>query len=274
MKNEYFYILEWIAYHRLIGFDRIVIYSNDSSDGSVELLNALARCGVISHWLQSTGTLVSPQHAAYAHAIQTCATEWIGFLDADEFLVLKEDETVQDFLARFDEDVSAIAVNWRLFGSSGREIYEPGLVIERFTRATDTDHSVNTHFKSIVRASRVARMAVHNARLKSGDYVNASGERIARDNIGRSQGVETRRAQVNHYCVKSREEFAWKRARGFADRVLGNLDKATERNDVFFAFHDRNECEDLSLFSRRGEVAREIDRLVEALRASGFLVFR
>jgi hypothetical protein len=274
MKNEYFYILEWIAYHRLLGFDRIVIYSNDSTDGSVDLLNALARCGVIAHWLQPTGAGVSPQHAAYAHAIRTCETEWIGFLDADEFLVLKEDETVQDFLARFDAEVSAVAVNWRMFGSSGRRTYEPGLVIERFTRATDKDHSVNTHFKSFVRAERVARMAVHNARLKSGDYVNASGEPIERENIGRSKGVDTRRAQVNHYCVKSREEFEWKRARGFADRALGDPVKSTARQDSFFDFHDRNECEDLTLFARREEVGREIDRLVEAMRATGFLVFR
>lgn len=30
MKNEAPFLLEWVAYHKAIGFDRIVIYSNDS----------------------------------------------------------------------------------------------------------------------------------------------------------------------------------------------------------------------------------------------------
>ena len=34
MRNEAPFILEWIAYHRAIGFDDFLIYSNDCSDGN------------------------------------------------------------------------------------------------------------------------------------------------------------------------------------------------------------------------------------------------
>ncbi len=42
MRNEGPFLLEWIAYHRVIGVDRIVVVSNGSTDGSDELCTALA----------------------------------------------------------------------------------------------------------------------------------------------------------------------------------------------------------------------------------------
>jgi glycosyltransferase involved in cell wall biosynthesis len=108
MKNEYRYILEWVAYHRLLAFDQIIVYSNDSDDGSLDLLDVLAQNGIVVHRRQSTGNDLAPQYAAYNDCIARSATEWICFLDADEFLVLNADATVKEFVARFDETVSAI----------------------------------------------------------------------------------------------------------------------------------------------------------------------
>jgi cellulose synthase/poly-beta-1,6-N-acetylglucosamine synthase-like glycosyltransferase len=42
-KNEGRYLPEWIAYHLAIGFDRIVVYSNDPEDNQNEVLEAIAR---------------------------------------------------------------------------------------------------------------------------------------------------------------------------------------------------------------------------------------
>ena len=41
MKNEAPFVLEWVAYHKVIGFDEIVIAFNDCDDGTAELLRAL-----------------------------------------------------------------------------------------------------------------------------------------------------------------------------------------------------------------------------------------
>lgn len=43
MKNEGPFILEWIAHHRAIGVDDFLIYTNDCTDGTDRLLDALAR---------------------------------------------------------------------------------------------------------------------------------------------------------------------------------------------------------------------------------------
>ena len=39
MRNEGIHILEWLAYHRVIGFGPVVICSNDCADGSDRLLD-------------------------------------------------------------------------------------------------------------------------------------------------------------------------------------------------------------------------------------------
>jgi glycosyltransferase involved in cell wall biosynthesis len=274
MKNEYRYILEWVAYHRLLNFNQIIVYSNDSTDGSVDLLDVLAQNGIIIHRAQRTRTDVSPQNAAYADALAKAQTEWLCFLDADEFLVLKQDATITEFVARFDESVSAIAVHWRVFGSSGRREFNSDPVIERFTMATDKDHSLNTHFKSLVRPRRVEWMAAHQARVRSGDYVDGAGAPIERENPGRHRPVSTERAQVNHYCVKSKEEFEWKKKRGAADRVLNDPLKYTSRDAAnFFDFHDRNENEDLLLFNWKDRIKQEMRALSVLLHKSGLLQF-
>jgi len=116
MKGERPYILEWVAYYRILGFDRIVIYSNDSSDDSDQILAKLASLGVIRYVAWPSGARASPQLDAYADAVARCDTDWILFVDADEFLLLHEHRSVSEFLAAFPPDVSGIAVNWRLSG--------------------------------------------------------------------------------------------------------------------------------------------------------------
>ena len=175
IKDEEPYILEWVAYHRLLGFRDIVIY--DNTPAMVLTIAALALLGLITHRSRGTTTSEAPQQAAYNDAIKTCTTEWVCFLDVDEFLVLKQDECLSEYLLRFDDSVSAIAINWRLFGSSGADTYRPGLVVERFARASRQDFHVNRHVKSIVRVRDVDDMAIHVAKLKTGLCLDFWGKR-------------------------------------------------------------------------------------------------
>lgn len=45
VKNELPYVVEWVEFHRLQGFSRIVIY-DDSSDDNIALLETLYRCAL------------------------------------------------------------------------------------------------------------------------------------------------------------------------------------------------------------------------------------
>jgi hypothetical protein len=105
---------------------------------------------------------------------------------------------------------------------------------------------------------------VHGARLKEGGtLVLADGEPY-RSIDGRGE-PRYDHAQVNHYCVKSREEYEAKVARGNATLPLGDPRKAISRPPTFFDEHDRNEERDTSILRRFDELRREMRRIEELL---------
>jgi hypothetical protein len=260
-KDERRYILEWVAYYRRLGFDRIVIYSNDCSDGTEELLNALAAGGILEHRLWPSRPHTSPQMSAYNDAVRRCLTRWIGFFDADEFLHLTEDRSIGDFLSRLSPDVSAIAINWRIFGSAGHVTCRPAPVIERFTRASQRMNFVNRHIKTIAVAADIEKQYVHSCALRRGRYVDTSGADVELQRLGLTSAVTHDLAQINHYVVKSREEFEDKCGRGNATLAPGDSGKYNGRGGPYFQRHDLNDEEDRAILARLPETLAEMAQL-------------
>ncbi len=69
VRNEAPYLLEWIAHHRVLGFDRIVIYDNNSNDASWRILQRLAKAGEIDAVYWHVRPHVHKQASAYNHAL-------------------------------------------------------------------------------------------------------------------------------------------------------------------------------------------------------------
>lgn len=173
MKNESPYILEWVAHYKILGFDTIYIYENDSTDKTPLVLGRLQ--GHIKYIPWPSLEKMSPQISAYNDAIKNTDAEWMLFCDADEFLILKNHENIHDFISDFDQTISCISINWRIFGSSGQVDQESGFVIERFIRAAHINFEVNKHVKSIVRTKDVVKMHIH-APVVSGKTIYPDGE--------------------------------------------------------------------------------------------------
>ena len=80
VKNEHDYLLEWMAYHRLVGVDHFLIYNNsgDNDDGTTNLLSKLHQSGVAEvvawpdreEWCLPTGVYLRPQLPAYYDGLQ------------------------------------------------------------------------------------------------------------------------------------------------------------------------------------------------------------
>ena len=49
MKNEGPYMLEWVAFHKTLGVDHFVIFTNDCEDGTDDIARRLQELGVASH---------------------------------------------------------------------------------------------------------------------------------------------------------------------------------------------------------------------------------
>ncbi|MDC7676502.1 glycosyltransferase family 2 protein [Asticcacaulis machinosus] len=268
-KNEGPYLVEWLAYHRVLGFDEIVIYENNSTDDSDTILRKLAGAGKVTHRKWTLGRNESPQITAYQDALRKVKTDWILFIDADEFLVLQNETSVKAFLAPLDarKEVSAIGVNWRIFGSAGLLTNDGRPVMERFTLAAEPDFVVNTHLKSFSRVASLSGMVHMHACATKGKMVHPSGEPLTMLNWGLSEKVELDVAQINHYYTKTPEEYELKKARGQGGAGDNKPELKFWYNDESFVGHNRNDVKDVKILERYEEVKAEVARLNSILTA-------
>ena len=261
VKNEASYLLEWLAFHRVCGFDTIVIYDNQSTDGTRALLEPLAARGEVEYRFRPDVPKLSPQIAAFRDSIERCGTEWIAFLDADEFLLLHRHRCVRELLASFEPDVTQVCINWRLFGSSGQAVRKDGMVIERFTMASTPNERRNAHVKSFTRTGCVQAPHIHAPHITGGRSVHADGSQRWMKVQGLTDRITHDVASIHHYVVKSQAEFQEKISRGRGDYPVGHPQKTRDKPDAFFAAHDTNAVPNVDALARIDEVRAELLRL-------------
>lgn len=263
MKNEGPYLLEWLAYHRKIGFTDFLIFSNDCSDGTNLMLNRLDQLGLIRHFDNPLGPRMDPQRAAYSRANRDPLVremDWVAVIDADEFInVHVGDRSIDALIDACPAEADAISLNWRFMGSNGQANFAPEqLVTERFQRGATLDKpetGLCWGFKTIFRPQRFDFFGVHRPKFDKKTeitpgmryWVNGGGTRLE-DKILQKGWASNKHTysyefgQVNHYAVKSREEFLLKRLRGTANS------KNADRIDMgYWEKNDLNACEDRSI---------------------------
>lgn len=275
VKDEGPFLVEWVAHHLVVGFDRICIASNDCSDGSDRLLDAMDRAGLIRHVPNPVPPGEIPQHAGYARIRATeplDRAEWLMMLDADEFLNIHAgSHRVQDLTALAAGDADIIALSARTFSDAPEVNWRPGPVTALFPMALPARHKANKAVKTLTRLPRRFR-GIHNHHmigwkrkpepirlLRAGD-----GARIELDpeiplfkvlrNFATDQ-IGHRLAQYNHYAIRTWDSFALRRLRG-RGAVATTTDENQRHTEAYF-----NE--------RRGgeEEERSIARHAAALRA-------
>jgi SAM-dependent methyltransferase len=253
-RNEAPYLLEWIAHYRLLGFERITIYDNESNDASWRILKPLAKAGVIDAVNWRNRRKQHKQQSAYNHARLALrdSVEWCLFADLDEFLILRAGAALNDVLPT-DPSASAVAIPWRIFGSAGQRYRGTELTIERFVQAAAQNSASS---KSLVRLRDVQRMGTHWPTLLSGRIIDIAGNDF--DPHANPRRIVDGIARLHHYFGRSWEEFECKRARG-----RGTGPKGSMRPQSIFHELDQNEIfldDALQLASSvRAEVARLSD---------------
>lgn len=234
VRNEAHYLMEWIAWHRSLGISSFFLCDNQSTDGTSNLLAALDRAGIVTYTPFPDHPGERPQMAAYEHLLRTHGdkADWFCIIDADEFLHPAPDTTLPKILAAQAPDCGAVAVHWAIYGNSGilqaADPSNPGPVTQCFQRRAPQDNEANRWVKSILRSGNVDLAAIHRHdphvfALHPGlHYALPSGRIMALDDLFRQRvPAEWQHLRLNHYMVKSHQEFTAKRLRGdaFHDRL-------------------------------------------------------
>lgn len=268
MKNEGPYILEWIAHYKVLGFDHIVVCTNDCSDTTVEILQRLQEMGhAIQHStiVRKAGIHRSALRQASRRYAEVADANWVFVCDVDEFLNIHVgDGTARALVAASGDATDVISVPWRVFGSCGVDAFEDIPVTQQFTKSElpyDAEFRPNTgkFVKSLYsNQHKFQRMGLH-APVPLADFksdivqVLPDGSPYVVNGKRTDSPPDFDHAQVNHYALRSLDSFLVKRARGRANHshhVLGGdywerFDLNHETDDSINRYaHASKECLD------------------------------
>ena len=247
MRNEGPHLLEWIAHHQAAGVTDFLVYTNDCEDGTGALLDLLP--GVVHERLE--GGKKPPQwralKAAWEHPVVQAA-DWLCCLDCDEFINLNNSlRGIVDLINAAQSD--AILLPWRFFGNSGHINADVALTVNRFSYAAPDDMlypAIGSYFKTLFRREGPFRQfGVHRPKQKNVErhgipiWVDGSGRPLPAQLAGNDGKIMNWGApiardlvQLNHYSVRSIEEFMLKRSRGLPNHQEKDIDLTywVERN--------------------------------------------
>jgi len=214
VKDENEYLEEWINYHRKIGVQHFYIYDNQSKK---PVRQTLQKSGLIKYVTVTRIFGKVKQLQAYNHCLKRFGndSQWIGFIDIDEFIVPKRtDGNLIRFLNDY-EKFGGLGINWLVFGSSGHLKRTNRPVMESYLLRAKNDFHVHRHIKCIVQPKYVKQAAgPHAFYFKDEYYCVNENYKIIHNSFS---DVSISKIHINHYYCKSLEEYHDKLARGLAD---------------------------------------------------------
>lgn len=252
-KDEAPFLKEWITYHKIIGIQHFYLYNNNSTDNYSEVLKEFIDEGSVTliEWPYAQGQISAYRHFYdnYRHE-----TQWVTFLDIDEFYCPKKDRTLLEWVKRHDK-APVLLVYWKMFGSGGiLEHDNDRCVVEQYTISwptlyqcgkciVNTDYDIANFDASLHHCTKT----VINRRLpfpmlpidQFGKYSNGDEGLIDKR---RSEKADI---QINHYWSKGWDIYNKKRLR------TGDVffQKNPKNNISYFLNHEiNNTSSDHSIF--------------------------
>ena len=125
------------------------IYDNASRDPALSAIKDFADIDLVEY------AYVSRRHKR--HHLQVDVYNWclarygfrhkfVGLIDTDEFVVIEDGGTLSTLLSSYTE-FGALALNWRLFGSSGHDYRPDGGILSNYNKCFAANNTSNRHVK-------------------------------------------------------------------------------------------------------------------------------
>ena len=262
VKNEGPFLIEWIAFNRVIGVTDFLIYSNDCSDATDLILDRMQDLGLVRH-LPNPAEGRNYQMEALKDARRqpvVLDADWIWIADVDEFLNIHTGNGTIPELVAACGDPHAISVTFQFFANSGIETFEDRPVIGQFTRSHNPDiwcAESRQEVKTLIRRDfPVKYYGAHRPFMSEG--VKKADRPVWTDGSGRDVPWKFRTAgnkqwirkfpakgaralaTLNHYALRSLDSYLVKNDRGDVNRENRHFDDSywRERNDP--AHEDRS----------------------------------
>lgn len=239
MKNEGPYIIDWVAHYKTLGFDHILVCTNDCTDPTVDILLRLQELGLVTQHntiVRGGGIHRSALRQASRRYDIVMDAKWVFVCDVDEYLnIHMGDGSARALVEGSGADADVISVPWRVFGPDGVDGFTDLPVTRQFTMGElpwdeelrpDTGKFVKSIYTNQHKFQRMGLHAPVSLKecISDTKRVLPGGALYVVDEKRTEHPPIFTHAQVNHYALRSMESFLIKRARGRANHshhVLG-----------------------------------------------------
>jgi len=214
------HILEWLAFHRMIGVDRFILYDQS---GTGETADHIAR----SRFARQAMVIALPRgaerEAGYRDFVarHVAAFDWAAIIDIDDFLHPLATESLRQILPRYD-GFSAVRLRRLAFFVTGKRLPGQLVVTSQVHRAPDAS-PLHTAGVTLLRVADIKGVAGSPpAFIVAGEMCDAGGHRVipAQSSLGSDDVLV-----VNRYrrAAEQRDAVIDRRMFRFAPRLRALL---------------------------------------------------
>lgn len=223
-------VAEWVEYHYRIGVDRVYVFDNGSKPPLKPALQSLIDNGIVhyeyTYGFDSIFTIVATWMSDKYHSInkhvymyEKCMSKfghkhrWLMSIDSDEFIVLaNKNQSFPEFMKTY-EKFGGLRIPWKVYGSSGLVNRPLGGVLGHYNKCDPNPNPNFSPFKSIVQPIYcTGESMIH-------DWPKIHGYFSVDEHQRRTLNLTYDFIHINHYAVKSKEDYELKCKRGSGNAV-------------------------------------------------------
>lgn len=282
MRNEGAFVLEWLAWNRMLGFEKFLIMHNDCTDRMPQLLRLLERHGVLAakrhHPKPDETPLGSAYKAARSHPfLKQC--DWMFSCDVDEYLVIRKGNgTIDELIGNgAEERFRGMSIHWLIFGTGDEDQWEDRFVHQRFLKSAPEKARQKNCVKSFdYKPLEFGRLRSHAPKFwrGAGKWDTGSNHWVFSDeswfedfhptqnalNGSHHKLITHKAAHLNHYILQTKEQFAFKKGspgsagsvNRYTDDFFNRFNHISVENPSTLVFKDRFDAEYAKLIAIPG----------------------
>ena len=215
VRDQEDYIKEWLAFHRLVGVERFVIILHQCRDKTeTEILELPFGKDIHIHHVIDEN-VSSVQLGAYHWAAQQYGhySEWLLFIDSDEFFFGTREDSLLSILERYEGD-GGLAAHSLHFGSNNHVFRPKGLSIEAFTSRKSDTCPINRVVKTAIRAKELLAILSPHVQITIAPVVLENHVPLGDVHWRPKEWAGHEIIRCHHYHTRSMQDWLERRRRG------------------------------------------------------------